>query len=142
MLCGISKRLTAVAALHAQPLGWEQCWQAIGDLVQATQPIVRIADIERAVCSMFGLEPDSLQSANKTRSVSQPRMLAMFLARKYTPAAYKEIGEYFGQRRHSTVISAEKTVTSWLEENTDIRVGRGLTIRDALRHVEAQLQVG
>ncbi len=142
VLSGIAKRLIAVSALHSQPLTWEQCWNAIYDLVQSTQPIVRIADIERAVCSMFGLEPESLQSANKTRSVSQPRMLAMFLSRKYTPAAYKEIGEYFGKRRHSTVISAEKTVESWLSQDVQLQVGRGLTIRDAIRRVEAQLQVG
>lgn len=142
VLSGIAKRLMAVSSLHAQALNWEQCWNAVYDLVQSTQPVVRIADIERAVCSMFGLEPESLQSANKTRSVSQPRMLAMFLSRKYTPAAYKEIGEYFGKRRHSTVISAEKTVSGWLSEDAQLQVGRGLTIRDAIRRVEAELQVG
>ncbi len=142
VLSGIAKRLLAVSTLHAEKLTWEQCWSAVYDLVQATQPIVRIADIELAVCRMFGLEPASLQSATKSRSVSQPRMLAMFLSRKHTPAAYKEIGDYFGKRRHSTVISAEKTVSTWLDENSDMKVGRGLTIRDAIRHVESQLQVG
>ncbi|MCA9181641.1 MAG: AAA family ATPase, partial [Planctomycetales bacterium] len=142
VLSGIAKRLMAVSSLHAQALDWEQCWNAVYDLVQSTQPVVRIADIERAVCNMFGLQPESLQSANKTRSVSQPRMLAMFLSRKYTPAAYKEIGEYFGKRRHSTVISAEKTVSGWLSEDTQLQAGRGLSIRDAIRRVEAELQVG
>ncbi len=142
VLSGIAKRLMAVSSLHAHKLSWDECWNAIHDLVQATQPVVRMADIERAVCGMFGLEPHSLQSGNKTRSVSQPRMLAMFLSRKYTPAAYKEIGEYFGKRRHSTVISAEKTVEGWLTGGASMQVGRGLTVRDAIRQVEAQLQVG
>ena len=142
VLSGIAKRLMAVSSLHAQALSWDQCWNAVYDLVQSTQPVVRMADIERVICSMFGLEPDSLQSANKTRSVSQPRMLAMFLSRRYTPAAYKEIGEHFGKRRHSTVISAEKTVSGWLSEDTQLAVGRGITIRDAIRRVEAELQVG
>ncbi|MEZ6153022.1 MAG: DnaA/Hda family protein [Pirellulaceae bacterium] len=141
VLSGIAKRLMAVSSLHAQALNWEQCWNAVYDLVQSTQPVVRIADIERAVCSMFGLEPESLQSANKTRSVSQP-VCWPCSCRKYTPAAYKEIGEYFGKRRHSTVISAEKTVSGWLSEDAQLQVGRGLTIRDAIRRVEAELQVG
>jgi chromosomal replication initiator protein len=142
VLSGIVNRLIAVAAVHPGKLSWDACWNAVFDLVQATQPIVRLGDIERAVCSMFGLEPDSLQSQAKTRNVSQPRMLAMFLARKYTPAAYKEIGHYFGHRRHSTVISAEKTVTAWLTDNSSMTLGHGLSIRDAIRHVESQLQVG
>jgi len=143
LLKGIAKRLQATAYCHEQSLTWDACWNAIYDLVQATQPIVRLGDIERVVCEVFGLEPHSLQSDRKTRSVSQPRMLAMFLARKYTPAAYQEIGDYFGQRRHSTVISAEKTVESWLEDNAKLQLARGeLGVRDAMRHVEAHLNVG
>ncbi len=143
LLKGIVKRLMATSYINEHPLTWDECWNAIFDLIQATQPIVRLGDIERVVCEVFGLEPESLQSDRKTRQVSQPRMLAMFLARKYTPAAYQEIGEYFGNRRHSTVISAEKTVAAWLEENAKLQLPRGpLTIRDALRHVEANLHVG
>ena len=52
-----------------------------------------LADIEKAICDTFGLEPESLQSNRKARSVSHPRMLAMWLARKYTRAALSEIGE-------------------------------------------------
>ena len=140
---GVVKRLVAMVSLHRSRLSWDQCWNAIFDLVQATQPVVRLKDIERVVCDVFGLEPQSLRSHCKTRTVSQPRMLAMFLARKYTPAAYKEIGDFFGHRRHSTVISAEKTVEGWLKENSELHFSRGpLNIRDAIRHVEANLHVG
>ena len=143
LIKGIVKRLMATSYINEHPLTWDECWNAIFDLIQATQPIVRLGDIERVVCEVFGLEPESLQSDRKTRQVSQPRMLAMFLARKYTPAAYQEIGEYFGNRRHSTVISAEKTVSGWLADNAKLQLPRGpLTIRDALRHVEANLHVG
>ena len=139
---GIVKRLIAVASQAGAGLSWEQCWNSVYDLVQATQPVVRLGDIERVVCEVFGLAPTSLQSSSKTRTIAQPRMLAMFLARKYTPAAYKEIGDYFGNRRHSTVISAERTVEEWLRENTSMGDARGLTVRDAIRHVESHLQVG
>lgn len=143
VLKGIVKRLMATSSLQGQQLSWDQCWNSVVDLVQSTQPIVRLKDIERVVCDVFGLDQRSLQSNSKTRTVSQPRMLAMFLARKHTPAAYKEIGDYFGHRRHSTVISAEKTVEAWLNENAELRFGRSpLRIRDAIRHVESQLHVG
>ena len=41
-------------------------------------------------------------------------MLAMFLARKHTQAAFSEIGEFFGGRNHSTVMSAVAKVEDWL----------------------------
>ena len=37
-------------------------------------------------------------------------MLAMWLARKYTRAPWSEIGQFFGRRSHSTVISAHRRV--------------------------------
>jgi chromosomal replication initiator protein len=43
-------------------------------------------------------------------------MLAMYLARKHTGAAYSEIGRFFGGRNHSTVISAEKKVLGWIRD--------------------------
>ncbi|MCA9192839.1 MAG: ATP-binding protein [Planctomycetales bacterium] len=142
ILSGVVNRLIAAANMASGKMTWDTCWNAIFDLVQGTQPIIRLKDIERVVCSTFGLSPDSLQSASKSRTVSQPRMLAMYLARRYTPAAYTEIGEYFGKRRHSTVISAEKTVETWLAEQTATRIGYGMTVRDAIQQVKSQLQVG
>lgn len=150
VISGMVNRLIAIGAMrdsggsrsNGGVLDWETCWSAVCDLVQATQPVVRLGDIERVVCSMFGLDAQSLQTTSKHRSVTQPRMLAMFLARKYTPAAYQEIGHYFGRRKHSTVISAEKTVNSWLTENPNLKLARGMSVRDAIRQVEAQLHVG
>src|SRR5262249_2300390 len=56
-------------------------------------------------------------------SVSHPRMLAMFLARKHTSASHSDIGRYFGGRNHSTVVAAEKKVRSWL--GTDVQLACG-----------------
>ncbi|MFN9986955.1 MAG: helix-turn-helix domain-containing protein, partial [Pirellula sp.] len=113
------------------------------DLVRASQPIVRLNDIERAVCDAFGLDDEMLRTKTKCQSVSQPRMLAMFLARKYTRTALSEIGEFFGNRQHSTVISAQKKVEQWLTSDDAIQVGRNrVTVREILRSLESNLQVG
>ncbi len=103
---------------------------------------MRLKDIERVVSDVFGLEDDLLKAKTKCQSVSQPRMLAMFLARKYTRAALSEIGEYFGKRQHSTVISAQKKVDSWLNEDEIIQCGRGkLTVKEILKTIESSLRV-
>ena len=67
----------------------------------------------------------------------------MFLARKYTRTALSEIGEFFGNRQHSTVISAQKKVEQWLTSDDAIQVGRNrVTVREILRSLESNLQVG
>jgi len=105
--------------------------------------VVRLADIERAVCDAFGLEPRTLQSARKAKSVSHPRMLAMWLARKYTRSALTEIGNYFGRRSHSTVISAQKRVDAWLAQGTSLQLAdHTWSADDAIQEVERCLQAG
>jgi chromosomal replication initiator protein len=112
-------------------------------LIRNSSRPVRLPDIEKAVCTAFGLEPASLQSSRKSKRVSQPRMLAMWLARKYTRAALTEIGQYFGRRSHSTVISAQRRVESWLSEGVQVELAdHAWNVDDAIRHVERYLQAG
>jgi len=67
----------------------------------------------------------------------------MFLARKYTRAALSEIGDYFGGRSHSTVISAQKRVTHWLAAETPMELAQGVyAVEEAIRRVEKRLRVG
>ena len=122
---------------------WQLAHTALLDVFRATSRIVQLNDIDRAVCDVFGLDPSSLQSASKGRAVSQPRALAMWLARKHTRAAYAEIGAYFGRRSHSTVISAQKQVRRWMDQREAIRLAHGqCDIDEAIRRVESQIRVG
>jgi chromosomal replication initiator protein len=68
------------------------------------------------VCQLFQISAEALRSDSRARALAYPRMLAMYLARKLTGAAYSEIGRHFGDRNHSTVISAEKKVDKWLRD--------------------------
>ncbi|MDZ4849806.1 MAG: DnaA/Hda family protein [Pirellulaceae bacterium] len=140
---GIVFRLLTEQRKLGRPLTHDDAVAASLDLIRACQPVVRLSDIERAVCENFRLDPKSLQTKGKTKFVSGPRMLAMFLARKHTRAAYAEIGEFFGNRQHSTVISAQRKVEQWIESNDALPHGMGsVRVREVLRNLESALQVG
>jgi len=142
-LRGALNRLQATSEALHQPITIELARSALADMLRSSRRAVRLPDIERAICDVFGLEPKSLQSDRKARSVSQPRMLAMWLARKYTRAALSEIGHYFGRRSHTTVISAQKKVERLLSKNSTIQLDQAdCNIEDALRRVETQLRTG
>jgi len=143
VLQGISHRLAAQNRILGRELSEDEAVRCCLDLIRASQPVIRLTDIEKVVCEAFGLEEKMLRAKSKCQSISQPRMLAMFLARKYTRTALSEIGEYFGNRQHSTVISAQKKVEQWLETDGLIGCGRGqVGVRDILKNLEATLQVG
>ena len=70
-------------------------------------------------------------------------MLAMFLARKHTPAPLTEIGQYFGRRSHSTVISAQKAVDDWVAKHSQIVLADATwDVAEAIRRVEETLRAG
>lgn len=113
------------------------------DLERDCLKFIKLADIERAVCSFFGLTGRELKSESRSRSVSQPRMLAMYLARKHTSTPYSEIGQHFGGRNHSTVMSAERKVQDWIKSNAPVHVAASAwTIQDVLGSLEQQLLAG
>ncbi len=113
---GALHSLIAHALLAGRRLDLALAKVALRDTIRHTAQAVALRDVERAVCEAFQLGAEALKSDGRARAVAYPRMLAMYLARKHTGAAYSEIGRFFGGRNHSTVISAEKKVRSWLED--------------------------
>ena len=78
--------------------------------------------------------------ANDAWSVSHPRMLAVFLARKLTAASYAEIGQYFGGRNHSTAVAAEKKVRQWLQTDGTLALSQHTwRVRELIEMAERHL---
>lgn len=142
-LYGALNLLQAESRARRATITLEFAQDALAELLRHSARPVRLADIEKAVCDVFALEPDTLQSESKSQAVSQPRMLAMFLARKLTRAALSEIGQHFGGRKHTTVISAHKKMGEWMAQKKSIRLlDRACPVEEALRKVEAALKTG
>ena len=142
-LSGALCRLQATSEALGRPISLPLAEEALADLVGHSGRVVRLPDIEKAVCEVFGLEPASLQSDAKGKRVSHPRMLAMWLARKHTRAALSEIGHYFGRRSHSTVLSAQKRVDGWMASGRTLELAdHHWPTDDAIRQVERRLAAG
>jgi len=135
--------LQTYTEMTRQPMTVTQAREILCDLERDCLKIIRLADIERAVCSLFGVTGRELKSESRSRTVAQPRMLAMFLARKHTSTPYSEIGAHFGGRDHSTVMSAERKVKEWIQANAALNVAAATwTVHDVLGQLEQQLLAG
>ena len=142
-LIGALKRLQATSLAHERPITLTLAEEALAELIDHQGRVVHLADIEKAVCDVCGLLPESLHSGRKGKAVSHPRMLAMYLARKYTRAPLSEIGCYFGRRSHSTVISAQKKVAGWIAGGPSPKLAdTSLTMEETMRRVEERLRAG
>jgi chromosomal replication initiator protein len=141
-LAGAVNRLAATAMALARKIDLHLAEVALADLVGAAQRPIRLPEILAAVCDVFGVDAQELQSSSKAPSVTLPRMLVMFLARKYTRAALSEIGRSVGRKSHSTVVSAEQKVSAWLTAGKQVPLGRGnCALEDAVRRVELKMRL-
>lgn len=116
--------------------------EILGDMERECRKLVRISDVEKVICDAFGLTASDLRSKSRRKAVSCPRSLAMYVARKLTKSAYREIGMYFGGRDHSTVVAAEKRVLSWITKEAPIELPTscpGQTIADVIHEIEERL---
>ncbi len=137
---GALHTVIAQALLTGKRLDLSLARLALRDTIRHTAQTVGLRDVERVVCQLFQVSADALKSDNRARTLAYPRMMAMYLARKHVGAAYSEIGRHFGGRNHSTVISAEKKVQSWLHADKQGAVLPGFqTVAEVVADLERAL---
>lgn len=129
-----------MAVVAGRPIDVALAREALGDLLRHSIRVVRLEDVDRAVCEALRLDSGALQSKQRAWSQAHPRMLAIYLARKHTSATYAEIGHHFGGRNHSTAVAAEKKVRGWLAENGSLCLGQQeVSAREIVAQVERAL---
>jgi len=82
---------------------------------------ITLEDIMTTTAGYFNISMSDLLSNKKNRIYSYPRQLAMYLARKFTNLSFKEIGNSFNHKDHSTVIHALRKVEKEKDEKKDIQ---------------------
>lgn len=63
-----------------------------------------------AVTQYYNVRLGDLQSKRRHKSITEPRQICMWLARRHTRFSLEEIGGYFGGRDHTTVMHSIRTV--------------------------------
>jgi len=94
--------------------------------------IISREEIQKSVAEAWGVRPEALASKRRTKDLTVPRQVAMYLIRELLDVALAQIGEAFGGRDHSTVIHSIRKVEGKMESDYDFR-DRVEALRDELR---------
>jgi chromosomal replication initiator protein len=113
-------KLLAFASLKHKDITVELARDALRDKLRLTEAELtdtanelNITTIQHAVAKEWGVTPEGLRSKTRTKTLTTPRQIAMFLTRDLLGTQLIEIGNAFGGRDHSTVIhSIDKVATS------------------------------
>ena len=77
--------------------------------------------VQEVVALRWGVTPEGLRSKARTKNLTVPRQVAMFLARDLLGMQLVEIGQAFGGRDHSTVIHSVAKVQTQLGDDRQFR---------------------
>jgi chromosomal replication initiator protein len=90
--------------------------------------------VQQIVAKEWGVTPEGLRSKTRTKALTTPRQVAMYLMRELLSLQLVEIGAAFGGRDHSTVIHSLERVSSSLREDPIFaqRVGKLRMILEGL----------
>lgn len=110
LLEGALTKLISETQLAGREMNIETARSILDGMDGAMPRPLQISDILEAVSRHFGLRRPELIGRKRSRSVSHPRQVGMYLARRLTPMSLEEIGLHFGGRDHSTVLHAERVI--------------------------------
>jgi chromosomal replication initiator protein len=115
-------RIVAYSSLTNRQITVELATEALKDIISKKQgKNITISIIQDIVSSYFDLRVEELKSQRRTRNVSNPRQIAMYLSRKLTDMSLPKIGEEFGGRDHSTVIHAYEKISDNLKTDESLQ---------------------
>ncbi len=118
---GVLIRLQAQASLSGAEISLEMAKKELKMAIPEGSSQLTIESIQVAVAKHFNLKMNELKSATRTRTIALPRQIAMYLIRKYTGLGFKEIGNFFGGKDHSTILHACDKIEKSMESDKAIR---------------------
>lgn len=113
-------RLVAKSSLLHRPIDTD----FVRAELAATVPRVTetgVDDIQRAVCHHFKLTERELCSKDRHKSIAFARHVAMYLCKQRLKSSFPELGRAFGNRDHTTVMSAVRKVEGLRENDPEVR---------------------
>ena len=103
-------RLAAKASLTGRAIDFEFVQGEMALVSPRAPDVMSVEDIQRAVCTHFRLSNSELLSKDRHKSVAFARQVAMYLCRQRLKCSFPELGRAFGNRDHTTVMSAVRRV--------------------------------
>lgn len=121
---GAIVKVIGLASLSNVPIDLDFVKDTLKDTIRAHPSSLPVSmnDIQKAVAAFFNLKITDLQSRKRTKSVSLPRQIAMYLARTMLPTfSLEEIGAYFGSKHHTTVMYALERIEKKVQADPHFR---------------------
>jgi chromosomal replication initiator protein len=142
---GLLLRVIAYASFTNRTINLDLTKEVLAEFICDVNRNFNIATIMAAVARHFEIKISEIKSKKRSRNISIPRQIAMYLCREHTKLSLPEIGRQFGGKDHTTVIFANKKIAGLINKDNDLKkivniiigdIESGKTIRNIVKKNE------
>lgn len=127
---GLLLRVIAYASFTRRIIDLKLTKEVLAEFICDVNRNFNIATIMAAVAHHFEIKVSDIKSKKRTRNISVPRQIAMYLCRTKTKLSLPEIGRQFGGKDHTTVIFAHKKISETINKNNDLKKVINIIVSD------------
>jgi chromosomal replication initiator protein len=95
--------------------------KTLGDLYTPREREVSIDKIQKRIAEHFRIKASDIMGRGRSRSIVLPRQIAMYLSRVLTKHSFPEIGTFFGNKDHTTVLFACRKIEAQISRDPEFR---------------------
>ncbi len=118
---GSLTRLTAYSSLTRRPIDAQLASEALRELFsKAETKKISCESIQEAVAEYYSITVSDLKSPKRNHEITVPRQIAMFLTREMMGLSLTKIGDAFGGRHYTTVMSSIDKVDESIKQSPSL----------------------
>jgi chromosomal replication initiator protein len=119
---GALNRVIAYASLTGSPITLELAQDCLKQILAGISVAnINHTTIMKVVSRYYDISPEQLVTQKRSRDISFPRQVAMYLCRELTGMSLPKIGQVFGGRDHTTVMHACDKIQDEMEKSAELR---------------------
>jgi len=117
---GSLTRLTAYSGLTRRPVDMQLAQEALKELLKRDTRPISTELIQESVATYYGITVDDLKSPKRNHDITVPRQMAIYLVREMMGLSLTKIGEAFGGRHYTTVMSSIEKVEKSMKASQSV----------------------
>jgi chromosomal replication initiator protein len=118
---GAVTKIVAFSRLKKRELNITLAEEALQDIISPNEKKVITPElIVEVVAEHHNITPSEIYSKDKSRNISYPRQIVMYLCRRLTDLSVTEIGKILGNRDHSTVLHGFDKVSNDIKKDSSL----------------------
>ena len=118
---GALTKIVAMGRLDNREINLQLAQDVLHDLISPAAPSQITPElILQVVAEHYGLSSDDLIGQKRTKEITYPRQIAMYLCSILTDSPLIQIGKSFGGRDHATIIHGSKKISMDIKSNSEL----------------------